>query len=33
MEALQENKKLYERLLESERAKVELLQKLPNDKH
>jgi transcriptional regulator with XRE-family HTH domain len=32
MEALQENKKLYERLLESERQKVELLERMFNER-
>ena len=32
VEAIEENRKLYERLLQSEREKVELLQKLLNSK-
>jgi transcriptional regulator with XRE-family HTH domain len=32
MEALEENKKLYERLLQSEREKVELLERLLNER-
>lgn len=33
MEALEENKKLYERLLQSEREKVEMLQRVINGKN
>jgi hypothetical protein len=32
MEALEENKKLYERLLQSEREKVELLERMLNER-
>jgi len=32
IEALEENKKLYERLLQAEKEKVELLQKMLDDK-